>query len=340
MPRRGSRSIWRRPATRPGAVPRVGRPPPKRPLAGPFRGRSLSPLRSGRALSRPGPAALVREAGGTARGGPAHVAARLGLRGRGRAHQARRGRTLRPISAKARRPGVGGGGDRAAQSDPRLGEVSCAAPWAALGAEPAGRRRGGSFGQGSVLSRCGPQAGTWRGMRAQGRGDRGGGGSGGVAHGASGEVPGQVHRPSPERSPRTAEPLPGRSDIRAPRSRPPRQRPQIGGAAAPRARAYAAPSVFSSPRPRPAMLCSSRPAKERALSSRGLPREDRKADGADPALRVLPRRAPRPGCRAQDLGPLGAGRRQLQPLGSSPISRGPERRPSPSPEALGVCAAR
>ena len=72
----------------------------------------------------------------------------------------RRDRTLRPIPAQERRPG-GGGGNRAAQSDPRLGAVSTAS-WAALGARPA-RRRGGSPGRArrSLLrARCGPQVRT------------------------------------------------------------------------------------------------------------------------------------------------------------------------------------
>ncbi|XP_012584607.1 PREDICTED: uncharacterized protein LOC105854031 [Condylura cristata] len=147
---------------------------------------------------------------------------------------------LRPISARARRPGVE---VATAQRNPIRRAVPSAAPWAAGGAWPAGREGAAPSGKAWWHSHCCWEAGTGRGNEGAGpwrpRGRRG-------THGAAGEVPGQVQRQGTELSTLTAEafgtPRPRRGDIRARRSRPPRQRQQIGGAAAPRVTAGSRPT--------------------------------------------------------------------------------------------------
>lgn len=204
--------------------------------------------------------------------------------------------------------------------------IRSAAPWAALGAGLARRRRGVSLGQGSALSGCGPEAGT------EGAGPRGPSGRrarrAGRAHGAAGEIPGRCsgvpgaqrprgrasRRPAPRvgRYPSAAEPPPASAPADW-RSRSP--------ASHCRAPADSAPFLFSPPLGRaPRCLCSSGPAKERAPSSRGLPREDgdaRERKVASAGLAGLPRaageerappRAPGMGCPARPPrpGPLPA----------------------------------
>lgn len=218
------------------------------------------------------------------------------------------------------------------------------------------------MGQGSALSRCGPEAGTWRGTRAQGRGGWAGGGHGEGGARRGGSDPRQVQRRSPERSVSTAEPLgaprPGWADIRAPRSRPPRQRPQIGGAAAPRVAAgpgrLLALPLFPAPRPRPTTplqlraregegaffsRCAGREetqVPERARRERAGPaRPGPAAAGGERRARALGRWALALGRCARDLCPPGAGRRSLLPRGSSPDERRARIRAKSLPGAAG-----
>lgn len=240
MLRLGSRSIWRLTATSSGAVPgpapRVRSPPPNRLLAGPSRGRSLSPLRSGRTLSLraqwPSSVELRAHWGEAPR---AQWAALVS----GRAHQARRGPAWRPISTRARRPG-GGGGNREAQSDPGL-----RGPLQAPGL-PGGERVALSGRAGlshSVVRRPGP--GGERGRRASGT--EGEAGAGWGTHRAVGEIPQQVQWPSgtatPARPSLSMPRAPGGLISECRGAAPPRQSLQIGGAAAPR--------VTAGPRPTP-----------------------------------------------------------------------------------------
>lgn len=179
---------------------------------------------------------------------------------------------------------------------------------------------------------------------------------------------GRTERPgrSPGRCssrPRSAAPArpslsaPGPADIREPRSRPPRQRPQIGGDAAPR--------VTARPEPTPLPLLSPPSAAPRVASAapgplrRGrLPpsvAERRRRDPRDEGRRARARQAgscrtgsARGRCRGRLSGQAAVRRTSARPgpaaascsLRAPPqMSRGPEPRPSPSPEPLGVCAA-
>lgn len=181
----------------------------------------------------------------------------------------------RPSSSGAHGPNAAAHSGRGAAAwgwgrRPR-GAIRSAAPWAALGAGPAGRRRGGSSGQGSAPSRCGPEAGALGVAEPQGRGPGAGGGDargGGRGPPAGATSVTGAQRPHGRASRR---PAPGWADIRAPRSRPPRQRPQIGGAAAPRVTAGPPPAPLpplSPPLGRaPRRLCSSGPAEGRAPPS-------------------------------------------------------------------------
>lgn len=122
------------------------------------------------------------------------------------------------------------------------------APWAGVGALARAR---------AAARRWGP--GREPGRGAAGTEERAGAGPAGA---------GRAERPAwsragaaavPERGALAAQPLGarrpgGRADIRAPRSRPPRQRPQIGGAGVPGARAYSAVSfLLPSAAPRDAL---------------------------------------------------------------------------------------
>uniref|UniRef100_M3Z2F5 Uncharacterized protein n=1 Tax=Mustela putorius furo TaxID=9669 RepID=M3Z2F5_MUSPF len=178
------------------------------------------------------------------------------------------------------------------------------------------------------------------GSRAQSRGDKEvvGTGLGGARNGRGGPRAGAAAVPGAQcpRGRASRRPAPRPADIREPRSRPPRQRPQIGGDAAPRVTARPEPTplpLLSPPLGRaPRCLCSSRPAKERAPSSLGgrekteRPKRQRpEGSGAASRLpqdgeraRTLSRGPLRPGPGARDLRPPGAGRRQLQPPDSSP----------------------
>ncbi|XP_047569085.1 translation initiation factor IF-2-like [Lutra lutra] len=277
---------------------------------------------------RPGPEALVRGAGCAAGGGPAHSAVGLG--------------SLRSSGAQGSDAAahLGQGAAACGWRWRWRGAVPSAAPWATPGAGPARRRRGGSFGQGSFLSRSGPEAGTWRGIRAQSRGDKEVVGTGlrGARNGRGGPRAGAAAVPGAQcpRGRASRRPASRPADIREPRSRPPRQRPQIGGDAAPRVTARPEPTplpLLSPPLGRaPRCLCSSRPAKERAPSSLGgrekteRPKRQRpEGSGAASRLpqdgeraRTLSKGPLRPGRGTRDLRPPGAGRRQLQPPGSSP----------------------
>lgn len=353
MLRLGSRSIWRRTATSSGAVPgpapRVRRPPPKRPLAEPSRGRSFSSLPSGRALSGRAQRPLSAELGpqpdeALLTQWPARVSgARAALIRRTGAQR------CGPF-----RPGRGGLGMvvMTARCNPIRGSVGRA------------RRRAGPAEKGRLLGaglgslRLRPGGGDLE--ENEGAGPRGL--SPARARGVGGHTERQARSlagaaASPERRVRTAEPLgaprPGWADIRARRSRPPRQRPQIGGAAAPR--------VTAGPQPTPLPFSFLLPS--------AAPRDASAAPGPLRRGRLLPwfaerkRRHPReegwraqgPACPARAAGDEmdgpsrraaaprtsacqpGAGCHQLQPLGSS---GGPEPRPSPSPEPLGVSTAR
>lgn len=157
---------------------------------------------------------------------------------------------------------------------------------------------------------------------------------GGARGGAQGKAAiWQVQRADLERSARTAElwaPRAWPADIRAPRSRPPRQRPQIGGAPAPRgpasralARALLSPPLGRAPRCRLALLR----AEPGAVEAR--PGTHRRRGLRPCALGSWP------GC----LRPRSSARRQLQPHGSSPARGGQKTSQVPPRSPRGVCAA-
>lgn len=190
------------------------------------------------------------------------------------------------------------------------------------------------MGQVSALSRCGPELGTWRdlgaGLRELRRGRTRGGRRGSRA--------GAAAFPSPEHCTGSAEPpglrAPGRQ-ISERRGAAPRVSAHRLAEPQPRESLPAPPTPLLSPPlgRAPRCLCSSGPAKERAPSSRCLPREDGQTQRGGPEGAGPPReRAARlrgrfcEGRSGQDAAPRTsarpAGRRQLQPPGSSQMSEG------------------
>lgn len=231
-----------------------------------------------------------------------HAVAGSGLRGPGRAHRARTDPTLRPIPAGARRPG-GGGGDRAAQSDPRLREPR----WAP--GRPGGEGAAPRAGLGSLRLRPGG-GGLEGGAEPRGRGCRAGGGG---ARGGGRDPPaGATSVPCAQRPHGRASrrPAPGWADIRAPRSRPPRQRPQIGGAAAPR--------VTAGPRPLRSLLF---------LLPSAAPRDASAAPGPLRGGRLPPRFAEGGRSRPREAGAPGAGGGRCPRPGRRPATSARPRRP-------------
>lgn len=156
----------------------------------------------------------------------------------------------------------------------------------------------------------------------------------GARGGAQGEATiWQVQQADPERSARTAElqaPCARPADIRARRSRPPRQRPQIGGAVAPRgpagpalARAPLSPPPWPRPAVPPRLLRAEPGAREAGLGTR-----------RQRWLRPCAR-----GSRPGSLRPRSSARRQLQAHSSSPASGGQKTGQVPPRGPRGVCAA-
>lgn len=169
------------------------------------------------------------------------------------------------------------------------------APWAGVGAlsrarapRPAGGDLVGNQGAGPLGQRRGRE----QGRRGQGArsGRRG---------------PGQVQRPSPSAAPSrpnlSAPGAPAGGQISERRGAAPRVSARRLAELASREPGPTPLSPFSSPRPRPAMLCSAGPATERAPPPRGVPRERGEPGGGrgDRAEQAPPRGALRP-----DLGPL------------------------------------
>lgn len=223
---------------------------------------------------------------------------------------------------------------------------------------------------GSALSRGGQEAGIWRGTRAQGRWDGGGGESGGGRRGPGWGGAGS-RRPS-LRAGAAAVPgaqcphsrtssLPAPGSARYPSAAEP---PPASAPADWRSRNPASPGLLRSlsfllpsAKPRDASAAPG-PLRRGRLLPAVRREKTRKAEGADPAHQApaageegcgaagsteMRPHCPRPRARPPPPrpGPPPARGRpyQQQPLGSSPMSRGPEPRPSPSPEQLGVCAA-
>lgn len=151
----------------------------------------------------------------------------------------------------------------------------------------------------------------------------------GARRGAQGEAAiWQVQQADPERSTRTTElqaPRAGPADIRARRSRPPRQRPQIGGAVAPRgpagpalARAPLSPPLGRAPRCRRTSSSLSREPERPGWEPAG-------SEGSGPVRAALGLLSCVPEA------PRAASRSRTAPPGEWR----PESRPSPSPEPVG-----